>query len=49
MFYDTETRDVSFKPLPHVQKPITSVLEKIRLRKIEMLKKYTSVLYACAY
>ncbi|RWR72349.1 glutamic acid-rich protein [Cinnamomum micranthum f. kanehirae] len=33
-----ETRDVSFKPVPLVQKPISSVLEKIRLRKLEMSK-----------
>ncbi|XP_058069073.1 uncharacterized protein LOC131218519 isoform X2 [Magnolia sinica] len=34
-----ETRDASFKPVPIVQKPISSVLEKIRLRKLEVLKK----------
>ncbi|XP_038971736.1 midasin isoform X2 [Phoenix dactylifera] len=39
-----ETRDASFKPVPLVQKPISSVLEKIRLRKLEVSKK-PSVLY----
>ncbi|XP_038977293.1 uncharacterized protein LOC113463659 [Phoenix dactylifera] len=39
-----ETRDVSFKPVPLVQKPISSVLEKIRLRKLEVSKK-PSILY----
>ncbi|XP_074562956.1 uncharacterized protein LOC141819610 [Curcuma longa] len=34
-----ETRDASFKPALVVQKPISSVLEKIRLRKIEVFKK----------
>ncbi|XP_078180748.1 DNA ligase-like protein [Carex rostrata] len=34
-----ETSDASFKPLPIVHKPISSVLEKIRLRKLEILKK----------
>ncbi|KAL5558073.1 hypothetical protein UlMin_034284 [Ulmus minor] len=34
-----ETRDASFKPLPTVQKPISSVLEKIRQRKREISKK----------
>ncbi|XP_068656826.1 uncharacterized protein [Aristolochia californica] len=34
-----ETRDASFKPSPVVQKPISSVLEKIRQRKLEVLKK----------
>ncbi|XP_020274545.1 uncharacterized protein DDB_G0283697 isoform X2 [Asparagus officinalis] len=38
-----ETRDASFKPVPLVQKPISSVLEKIRLRKLEVLKQ-TSIL-----
>ncbi|KAL0916859.1 hypothetical protein M5K25_014405 [Dendrobium thyrsiflorum] len=33
-----ETRDASFKPAQLIQKPISSVLEKIRLRKLEMLK-----------
>ncbi|WOL18121.1 exocyst complex component EXO84C isoform X1 [Canna indica] len=34
-----ETRDAAFKPVSLVQKPISSVLEKIRLRKLEMLKR----------
>ncbi|KAJ6816183.1 uncharacterized protein M6B38_417565 [Iris pallida] len=34
-----ETRNASFKPVPLVQKPISSVLEKIRLRKLEVLKR----------
>ncbi|KAJ4745635.1 DNA ligase-like protein [Rhynchospora pubera] len=34
-----ETSDASFKPVPVVHKPISSVLEKIRLRKLEILKK----------
>ncbi|XP_042444504.1 uncharacterized protein LOC122029541 [Zingiber officinale] len=34
-----ETRDASFKPTLVVQKPISSVLEKIRLRKKEVFKK----------
>ncbi|GFY95934.1 hypothetical protein Acr_11g0002400 [Actinidia rufa] len=34
-----ETRDATFKPIPVVQKPISSVLEKIRQRKHELLKK----------
>ncbi|KAK9129926.1 hypothetical protein Sjap_010413 [Stephania japonica] len=34
-----ETRDTSFKPVPLVQKPISSVLEKIRKRKLELSKK----------
>ncbi|KAL6511746.1 hypothetical protein OROGR_021343 [Orobanche gracilis] len=34
-----ETRDASFKPIPVVQKPISSVLEKIRKRKLEISKK----------
>ncbi|XP_059454259.1 uncharacterized protein LOC132184587 isoform X2 [Corylus avellana] len=34
-----ETRDVSFKPVPLVQRPISSVLEKIRKRKLELSKK----------
>ncbi|PKA52553.1 hypothetical protein AXF42_Ash001533 [Apostasia shenzhenica] len=33
-----ETRDASFKPLKLFNKPVSSVLEKIRLRKQEMLK-----------
>ncbi|KAK9165578.1 hypothetical protein Scep_000769 [Stephania cephalantha] len=35
-----ETRDASFKPVPMVQKPISSVLEKIRKRKLEISKKF---------
>ncbi|KAK6115366.1 hypothetical protein DH2020_007635 [Rehmannia glutinosa] len=38
-----ETRDASFKPIPVVQKPISSVLEKIRKRKLEISKKATVV------
>ncbi|XP_052202927.1 uncharacterized protein LOC127808431 [Diospyros lotus] len=38
-----ETRDATFKPLPIVQKPISLVLEKIRQRKLEMLKKTASL------
>ena len=35
-----ETRRASFKPIVQpVHKPISSVLEKIRLRKMEVLKK----------
>ncbi|KAL6511749.1 hypothetical protein OROGR_021346 [Orobanche gracilis] len=34
-----ETRDASFKPIPVVHKPISSVLEKIRKRKLEISKK----------
>ncbi|KAJ1701068.1 hypothetical protein LUZ63_000847 [Rhynchospora breviuscula] len=34
-----ETSDASFKPVSVVRKPISSVLEKIRLRKLEILKK----------
>ncbi|KAL3022772.1 hypothetical protein AAZX31_04G032600 [Glycine max] len=34
-----ETRDAAFKPAPLVQKPISSILEKIRQRKLEILKK----------
>lgn len=36
---EVESRDASFKPVPVVQKPISSVLEKIRLRKLEVSKK----------
>ncbi|EYU45134.1 hypothetical protein MIMGU_mgv1a001679mg [Erythranthe guttata] len=35
-----ETRDASFKPIPVVQKPISSVLAKIRKRKLEISKKW---------
>ncbi|KAK7351697.1 hypothetical protein VNO77_11322 [Canavalia gladiata] len=34
-----ETRDTTFKPAPLVQKPISSILDKIRQRKLEILKK----------
>ncbi|XP_022768939.1 glutamic acid-rich protein-like isoform X2 [Durio zibethinus] len=34
-----ETRDAAFRPAPIVQKPISSVLEKIRRRKLEVSKK----------
>ncbi|KAH1121628.1 hypothetical protein J1N35_004788 [Gossypium stocksii] len=34
-----ETRDAAFKPAPIVQKPISSVLEKIRRRKLEVSKR----------
>ncbi|CAK8568984.1 unnamed protein product [Lathyrus sativus] len=34
-----ETRDAAFKPVPQVQKPISSILDKIRKRKLEFLKK----------
>ncbi|XP_030447748.1 uncharacterized protein LOC115670591 isoform X1 [Syzygium oleosum] len=34
-----ETRDATFKPVPLVQKPISSILEKIRQRKLELSKK----------
>ncbi|KAG6437986.1 hypothetical protein SASPL_102917 [Salvia splendens] len=34
-----ETSDASFKPIPAVHKPISSVLEKIRKRKLEISKK----------
>lgn len=39
LFFFVETRDATFKPVPVVQKPISSVLEKIRQRKLEVLKK----------
>ncbi|CAL5418269.1 unnamed protein product [Camellia sinensis] len=38
-----ETRDATFKPVPIVQKPISSVLEKIRQRKLEVMKKVRTV------
>lgn len=38
-----ETREATFKPIPVVQKPISSVLEKIRQRKLEVLKKTISL------
>ncbi|PIA52571.1 hypothetical protein AQUCO_01000445v1 [Aquilegia coerulea] len=34
-----ETRDAEFKPAPLVHKPISSILEKIRQRKLEVSKK----------
>lgn len=34
-----ETRDAAFKPAPMVQKPISSLLQKIRQRKLEVIKK----------
>ncbi|CAL0327029.1 unnamed protein product [Lupinus luteus] len=37
-----ETRDAAFKPIPLVQKPISSILDKIRQRKLEILKKSIS-------
>ncbi|XP_050267402.1 uncharacterized protein LOC126712208 isoform X2 [Quercus robur] len=38
-----ETRDASFKPVLLVQKPISSVLEKIRKRKLEIAKKSVAI------
>ncbi|XP_075674147.1 uncharacterized protein LOC142643414 [Castanea sativa] len=38
-----ETRDASFKPVLLVQKPISSVLEKIRQRKLEIAKKSVAI------
>ncbi|KAK6939444.1 hypothetical protein RJ641_028975 [Dillenia turbinata] len=38
-----ETRDAQFKPAPIVQKPISSILEKIRQRKLEVSKRAVSV------
>ncbi|KAJ6403578.1 hypothetical protein OIU84_011902 [Salix udensis] len=37
-----ETREASFKPVPIIQKPVSSVIEKIRLRKREVSKKFVS-------
>ncbi|GMH04150.1 hypothetical protein Nepgr_005989 [Nepenthes gracilis] len=37
--YLRERREVEFQPIPVVRKPISSVLEKIRHRKLEMSKK----------
>ncbi|MED6138427.1 hypothetical protein PIB30_074121 [Stylosanthes scabra] len=34
-----ETRDAAFKPIPVVKKPISSILDKIRQRKLEIQKK----------
>ncbi|KAF3627253.1 putative DNA ligase 1-like isoform X2 [Capsicum annuum] len=36
-----ESKDATFKPIPVVHKPISSVLEKIRKRKLEISKKTT--------
>ncbi|KAI7734884.1 hypothetical protein M8C21_003971, partial [Ambrosia artemisiifolia] len=36
-----ETRGVSFKPVPLVQKPISSILERIKQRKLEVSKKFS--------
>ncbi|KAK4753470.1 hypothetical protein SAY87_022268 [Trapa incisa] len=38
-----DTRDASFKSIPMVPKPISSILEKIRQRKLEISKKTASV------
>ncbi|OVA04535.1 hypothetical protein BVC80_1715g53 [Macleaya cordata] len=38
-----ESRDAEFKPVPLVQKPISSILEKIRQRKLEVAKKARSL------
>ncbi|KAL4559449.1 hypothetical protein LXL04_031587 [Taraxacum kok-saghyz] len=38
-----ETRGASFKPVPVVQKPISSILEKIRQRKLEVSKKFSQL------
>ncbi|KVH98398.1 hypothetical protein Ccrd_023380, partial [Cynara cardunculus var. scolymus] len=35
-----ETRGAAFKPVPLVQKPISSILERIRQRKLELSKKF---------
>ncbi|KAB1213945.1 Coatomer subunit delta [Morella rubra] len=43
IFIFLKTRDVSLKPLPIVQKPISSILEKIRKRKLEVSKKYVAM------
>ncbi|XP_057973369.1 uncharacterized protein LOC131161552 [Malania oleifera] len=43
-----ETRDATFKPIPLVQKPISSVLEKIRKRKLEVSKKTIIVNSNCS-
>ncbi|KAA8537648.1 hypothetical protein F0562_027256 [Nyssa sinensis] len=42
-----ETRDAAFKPIPVVHKPISSVLEKIRLRKLEVSKKTVVLSNSC--
>ncbi|KAB1220568.1 hypothetical protein CJ030_MR3G015821 [Morella rubra] len=38
-----EKLEMSFKPVPVVQKPISSILEKIRKRKLEVSKKYVAM------
>ncbi|XP_023524857.1 uncharacterized protein LOC111788661 [Cucurbita pepo subsp. pepo] len=38
-----DTRGAAFKPMPLVRKPISSVLEKIRLRKLELSRKSTII------
>ncbi|RZC45552.1 hypothetical protein C5167_038509 [Papaver somniferum] len=38
-----ESRDAEFKPVPIVQKPISSILAKIRQRKLEVSKKASSL------
>ncbi|CAN0872581.1 hypothetical protein LINGRAHAP2_LOCUS10158 [Linum grandiflorum] len=38
-----ETRDTSFKPQPLVQKPVSTVLEKIRQRRLELSKRSARV------
>ncbi|CAN1163648.1 hypothetical protein LINPERPRIM_LOCUS32743 [Linum perenne] len=38
-----ETRDASFKPQPLVQKPLSTVLEKIRQRRLELSKRSAKV------
>uniref|UniRef100_A0A5B7BN11 Putative glutamic acid-rich protein n=1 Tax=Davidia involucrata TaxID=16924 RepID=A0A5B7BN11_DAVIN len=42
-----ETRDAAFKPIPIVHKPISSILEKIRQRKLEVSKKTVIVNNNC--
>ncbi|KAL3363240.1 hypothetical protein AABB24_012503 [Solanum stoloniferum] len=39
-----ESKDATFKPIPVVHKPISSVLEKIRKRKLEISKNRTAML-----
>ncbi|KAJ9560040.1 hypothetical protein OSB04_005200 [Centaurea solstitialis] len=41
-----ETRGAAFKPVPLVQKPISSILERIRQRKLEMSKKFCQPSYS---
>ncbi|XP_038903146.1 putative leucine-rich repeat-containing protein DDB_G0290503 [Benincasa hispida] len=38
-----DTRGAAFKPMPLVQKPISSVLEKIRRRKLELSRKSINI------